>query len=141
MYFPSSEKELIASVIASLKKRHKALKHKVKVVTCDKVLEARDGAREEKLEVSLQEYSSNLRAHVWEDRWVWVDFRSPGRGTPGWRWEWTYDGRLLSAHDGRALVEALEQTLDASASVEVVGVSVFSAIWKPLLAQGPKLIG
>jgi len=141
LYFPNSEKELIASVIASLKKRHKALKHKVKSVTCDKLLEVNDDARREKLEVSLQGYSDNLRAHVWEDGWIWVDFRARAVGSSGgWRWEWSYDGRLLPVHDGRVLVEALERTLGAAAALDGNAMSVFDAIWQPLLARGPKTV-
>lgn len=139
MHFPSSDKELIASVIVSLKKRHKALKHKVKAVACDKVHEVREGGRQEKLEISLQDYSALLRAFIWEDRWVWIDFREPGLGRAGgWRREWTFDGRLLPVHDGRALVEALEQTLAAASMKE--GVSALSDIWKSLVAQGPKAV-
>jgi hypothetical protein len=143
LYFPSSEKELIASVIGSLRKRHKALKHKVKSVTCDKVFEEHEGRREEKLEITLHGAFNDLRAFVWEDGSVWIDFRSRRLGRAGgWRWEWSYDGRLLPVHDGRTFIAALEHTLDAAPfSGDVADVSAFSAIWRPLLAQGPKPVG
>jgi len=139
MYLPSSENEFLASVLASMKKRQKAIKYKTTAMTCDKVIETHDSVRKEKLETSFRWMKRDLRAFVWEDRWVWVDFRSASKR--GWLWEWTFEGRLLPRHDGRVLVDALEKTLDAAPSDDAGDVSVFGAIWRTLLAQGPKPVG
>ncbi len=135
-YLPSSENEFLANVLASMKKRQRAIKYKTKAMTCDKVIETHDDVRKEKLEASFRRTESNLRAFIWEDRWVWIDFRSPSKR--GWRWEWSFEGRLLPAHDGRMLVDALEKTLDAAPRDDESDVSAFGEIWRILLAQGPK---
>ncbi len=143
MYFPSSENKFLASVLTGLKKRHKALKHKTSAIACDKVIERLGDTSREKLEVSLRSIAAegklHLRAFVWEDRWVWIDCRSPSKR--GWRWEWTHEGRLLPIHDGRKLVDALEGALDLAYSVDADAASELSATWRTLLAQGPKPVG
>jgi hypothetical protein len=142
MYLPSSDNAFLSSLIESLRKRHKALKHKTRKIACDKVIEEHDGERIEKLEFAFRSGTHDrdlrLRAFVWEDRWVWIDCRVPGK--MGLQLEWSYDGRLLPSHDGRAFITALEATMSHAYSVDAVSTSGLDLIWSPLLARGPKRV-
>ena len=138
---PSSDKPFLHSVLASLKKRSKAIKHSVKSLRCERVIEKDGSSIIEKLEIDVLKYCAlprnlSLRAFVWEDRWIWLDYRVPSK--TGWVWEWTYDGKFLG-HDGRRFVEAFEASFHASRGCDADATAGRSKLWKPLLARGPRL--
>ena len=138
---PEFENEFLADVARSVKKRHKALKHSIRSINCDKVYEADEsGEKSEKLELTLRQSSSpkglQLRLFAWPDRWVWVDARQAAK--KGWKWEWTHEGRLLGVFGGRDLISAVEKALFDSIDDDFNPVtSEVAEIWRPLLAKGP----
>jgi hypothetical protein len=139
MYFPSSDVEPLKGFLESLRKRHKSLKHQVKQISCDKVLEKSDTQARERLDVELWEPRGKkfmIRMMLWEDRFCWVDCRAPQK--LGWAWEWSNEGRLLGEYDGRRLLELLERTLSLCHSMERSKVGEFGEVWRKVLAKGPK---
>jgi hypothetical protein len=76
---------------------------------------------------------TSIRLIAWADRWCWIDARSKFKNS-SWRWEFTHEGRPLVPAD--QLVRAVEQSLMAawpSGDIEKL-----EAIWKPILATGPR---
>jgi hypothetical protein len=140
MYLPSFESELLKDVVESLRKRHKSLKHRVREIACERVLEKIDERTWERLDIEFIEPAGamkrSLRLRLWDDRYVWVDCRAPQK--KGWAWEWSDEGRLLGDCNGRRLLELFEQTLDVSASMETSRLQEFATIWRKVLAKGPK---
>ncbi len=60
-------------------------------------------------------------------------------GVPeAWAWQFADAGRL--AGDGPALIAAIEQTLAACAGMTAEATGAFDAIWRPVLAKGPRRI-
>ena len=123
----------LAGVLAALAKRRKAIRHKVRSISVEKVLERTSADEREKLEISSSVGAARLRLFVWEDRWVFIDARTPTKAS-GWAWEFNYQGRLLG-DEAHALIHAFEQSIDAATiqSGEALG-----GVWKPLLATGPR---
>lgn len=142
MYWPKFENTLLENLAFSLRKRHKALKHKVGKLDCERIIELADGQRVEKMELALHPLASGhsvcLRVFAWEDRWIWLDARAATKR--GWAWEWTYEGRLLGEYSGREIVEGIETTLTSILGIESRGTGELTDVWAGLLAQGPKAI-
>lgn len=137
LVFPTFESAFINDVLEALRKRQKAIKYKVRDITCEKVIE-RDEVDREKMEITIRPLRrAAIRLFIWDDRWAWVDCRL---GTKkGWAWQWTTDGRLLGSIDGRMVVSLLEQTIDAAATADN-GTSVFADVWSTKLARGLRLV-
>jgi len=139
--FPTFENEFLNSVVYSLRKRHKSLKHKLHSITCNKVYEVyEDNTKLEKLELDFRESRTyngmTCRLFVWPDRWVWVDARKATK--KGWEWEWTFEGRLLGGYGGRELISAIEEALFESTDENFKPIMFeVKEIWRPLLAKGP----
>lgn len=126
--------QFLAAVLAGLGKRRKAIRHKCHSIAVEKVLERTSTNEHEKLEISSEVGGARLRLFVWDDRWVFVDARAPTQNG-GWAWEFTQQGRLIG-DEGRALVQALEASIDAAATECR---EAMERVWKPLLATGPRL--
>ena len=127
--------EFLADTLRCLAKRRKAIRHKVRDIAVEKVLERTGRGEREKLEIACT--GPALRLFVWDDRWVFIDARTLVKDK-GWTWEFTDQGRLVGGADGRGLVAALEETIEAVSSQSS---AALKQIWKPLLASGPRLIG
>ena len=142
MYFPNSGNEFIKDVVESLRKRHKALKHRVNAIACERIIERDDHADHEKIEITFRAHVAGrrcgLRVFVWDDRWLWVDCRLAGKR--GWLWEWTREGRLRGPASGRAIMESLERTLDLAHTMNAAETARFDDVWIPILARGPRLV-
>lgn len=127
----------LSDVLLALEKRRKAIRHKVRQLAVEKVLERADGDQQEKLEICCDVgVREKVRLFLWDDRWVFVDARAPTKDS-GWAWEFTNQGRLGGGSDARALVQAFEQSIDAAADQSADGLA---RVWTPLLASGPRLV-
>lgn len=128
--------QFLADALAALSKRRKAIRNKVRKLSVEKVLERTDGDEWEKLEVTCDDgLGQRLRLFLWEDRWIFIDARASAK--KGWAWEFTEQGRLVGGLDARALVEALEASLEASFQRSSASMK---QIWTPLLTTGPRLV-
>ena len=125
-----------------LRRRLRALKHKVHSLECERVFEYTDGERTERIEITLRQSRSSqgfvLRAKIWQDRWTWIDVRAGGRN--GWTLEWMTEGRATGALSGQTLMTAIEETFDAIAIVSTADDPALAKMWKPMLLRGPKAI-
>lgn len=131
---PTFEDPFLEGMAFGLRKRTKAISHKVRTLGCDKVYDLRDGERRERLELRIEDIDQiEFRMHAWPDRWIWLDARRSAKS--GWLWEWTDAGRLTGQI--QALVPAIEDTLAQLIRMEPAQVSSLTSIWKPLLAKGP----
>jgi hypothetical protein len=129
----SPKSAFLTDTLAALSKRRKALRHKLRHISVERVLERTEGNEWEKLEVSCEALGPRLRLFVWQDRWVFVDARTPTK--EGWAWEFTTQGRLVGGVEARALVAALEATIEASF---LESSAALERVWTPLLATGPR---
>ena len=137
IYWPSFDDNFLADLSAALKKRRKALKHKSRLLNCERLIESDDGVRTEKMELDIQLWTRNrLKVHAWSDRWLWVDARAPTK--KGWAWEWDYDGRLLGPLTGTEVIGAIEETIDGISGAKSDAVNELTGIWQKLLARGPE---
>ncbi len=138
---PSFESPFLSEFGEAIQRRQKAIKHSTFGLECVRVIDERARPPEEKLELIIagpRRFSHCLRANAWPDRWMWIDAREPGKR--GWKWQWTREGRLLGNCTGANLVEALELSYAASPFVsEKAFTDQVAAIWRPLLATGPRL--
>jgi hypothetical protein len=124
----------LAEVLASLAKRRKAIRHKARSITVEKVRERANAEEREKLEISAEVGAARLRLFVWDDRWVFIDARAPTKRS-GWAWEFSYEGRMVG-DEARALIGAFEQSIEATTTQPA---ETLAGVWKPLLASGPRL--
>lgn len=127
----------LEDLLASLRKRRKALRHQVRDLSIERIVERSEGGDRGKLEIAcVASGRARLRLFAWEDRWVWFDARCGSKD--GWVWQFTRDGRLLAAEPGRGLVEAMERSIAAAFELTPEGLSRLEDIWTPLLARGPR---
>lgn len=132
---PRPKSPFLADALRCLAKRRKAIRHKVRDIAVEKVLERTGSEEREKLEIACT--GPALRLFLWDDRWVFVDARTLAKHQ-GWTWEFTYQGRLAGGVDARRLVAALEETIEA---VTFQSTARLEQLWKPLLASGPRPVG
>lgn len=125
--------QFLAGIVAGLAKRRRALRTKTRSLAVEQTLEGAGAEEQEKLEVSIRTGTTALRFFVWDDRWVFVDARTPTT-SKGWAWEFTHEGRFIGS-DLQGLVEALEASIDHAS--EQSGEELY-LVWKPLLAAGPR---
>jgi hypothetical protein len=124
----------LANALAGLAKRRRAIRHKVRSIAVEKVLERTSDEEFEKLEIVTDVGAVRLRLFIWDDRWVVVDARVATKSS-GWAWEFTAQGRLVG-NEARTLVGALEASVDAAAAHSS---DDMERVWKSLLATGPRL--
>lgn len=140
MYWPKFENPFLMEITECLRKRNKALKHKVREIKCERIIEIEDGQRTEKVELEFRTWGERgktcVRVYAWADRWAWIDARAATK--QGWAWEWNYEGRLLGEFGGREAVGGIEDTLQQAHNMEPRRMQELTDIWARLLAQGPK---
>lgn len=138
---PHSANLWLVDFLESLRRRHRALKHKLHSIECERVFEEVDGVKSERIDLRLQRFASSqslvLRVQLWPDRWAWVDAREGGRN--GWTLEWNFQGRAAGRITGQQFVAALEETLHELNS-GVVNHDKLGHIWAPILLVGPRSI-
>lgn len=130
----SPASNFLAGVAIALDKRRKAIRYSLRNLKVESCEERLSDEEPDKLEITGKLGRTNLRLFVWEDRWVFVDARTPMKGD-GWAWESTHEGRL-TAGDAQVLVNALEASIAAASGQSS---DEFERVWKPLLATGPRL--
>lgn len=123
----------LTDLAVALDKRRRAIRYKVRDLRIEKGNDRLSADEPDKLEVTGKVGPAKLRVFVWEDRWVFVDARTPTK-REGWSWESTHEGRLIGG-DAEVLVSALEASIDAARSQSS---DDLSRLWKSLLASGPR---
>lgn len=139
--WPNPKNCFLSLVVNGFKRRSKAIKHKTKNLTFDRVTERKeDNSEFEKIEIEATNLGGNsqFRIFIWEDRWIWIDARCLGKN--GWVWEWTRDGRLIAEDKQRVIVTAFEQSLMVLYEENSQIVFELDAIWKPLLSSKLKIV-
>lgn len=135
--------EFLADFHLSLRKRKRAICYRVRSIELEKILEHANGKELERLELECtlsHRHRTKVRVFVWQDRWVWVDARSMVGSSKGWSWEFTTEGRAIGGVDGHRLVQAVEASISAGSQVVQGNGLALAAVWKPLLAAGPRLV-
>lgn len=128
----------LADVVTSLRRRRKALRHEIRELRIERIIERGDDGAREKLEIHCGDARRlGMRLFVWDDRWLWFDARE-GSKADGWLWEYTRDGRLFGDDPGRRLVKALEDSIAATFELSRNDLARLARIWTPLLARGPR---
>lgn len=139
---PTSDHAWIADVLDGLRRRSRALRHKMHSVECERVFEEVEGERTERIDITLRQSRSSqgfvLRAKIWQDRWAWIDARSGGKN--GWTLEWTVEGRAAGSVTGQALMETVEEMFDAISISKAADDAALSKMWRPILSRGPKRV-
>lgn len=124
----------------SLRKRQKAIKHQVRAIESERLIDRSDEGDLTGISVqcALWVPRTTIRLSAWDDRWVWFDARQGSK--EGWRWFYTHEGRIFGEESGRRLVAGLEASFGAAHNAAQGSRMSFASIWEPLLAQGPKEI-
>jgi hypothetical protein len=122
-------------VLASLKRRSKAIKHRGALVAFDRLKEVDAGTerKSNRMDVKVSYAAVNLRVVTWDDRWVWMDVRRSSKR--GWIWSVTTEGRFVGVNGAPDLVQSIEATLDMAHEQDPR--SRIASLWKAQLAQGP----
>ena len=130
----------LSDVLAALKKRSRALKHRNATPAVDRIIEIIDGNPLERVEIEIgRRPHQTLRVIAWEDRAIWVH-ASELVPKAGWKFQFTDSGRLVGRAGPRELVGAIEASLSAMYGVTADDLNRLVAVWGPLLAKGPKEI-
>lgn len=139
MYLPSFNDPFLESIRFSLSKRSKTLKHNTQGFSCERVWEADEESKIEKIEIEFDLYDDSrgtaVRLSAWEDGWLWIDAYALKKN--GRRWEWSYEGRLLGEFNGRDVIAALEDTINTASFRKAGKTDDFTEIWHKMLARGP----
>lgn len=135
-----TESEFLSDILSAFGKRRKALRHKLRAIRIDKIVERSEEGDVERLDV-LADVRPNVRIilSLWSSRRVRVWTGEMVRNK-GWAWQYDLTGRLVGAADDRTLVEAFEQTRSAIFQMTAEQVDRLAVIWVPLLARGPQAI-
>ena len=124
----------------SLRKRRKAIRHKVTKLECERLIEKNDCGDLEKIEINIIVSKTPgklpLTIHIWEDRWIWIDVRLWNIQT--WEWGWTMQGRFLPILSGKDFINAIEKTIETTFEMTQSEIDEFTLIWRRMLASGPK---
>ncbi|MEM8501377.1 MAG: hypothetical protein AAF542_25435 [Pseudomonadota bacterium] len=140
---PRANNEFLNDYLSGIKKRSKAIKHRVSDIVCERLIVEIDGKRLEKIEFELIPlHGLNRRCvlqfDVWEDRWIdllfeeWKNRKS--------RWTWSHEGILHPVYEGASLVKFVEQTIGCSFEMTASQTAKFEEVWRPLFVRKPELI-
>jgi hypothetical protein len=134
------EGAFLNDVLGAFAKRRKALRHRLRDLRIDKVVEQQLDDDQERIEVRA-ELSSRVRIvlSIWSARRVRI-WAGEMVKNQGWVWQYDHAGRLVGEADGQTLVEAFERTASVAFGMTPEGTGGLTVIWKPLLARGPQEI-
>ena len=136
----TAQSSFIAEVQEAFRKRGKAIRHRLRDLAIERVIERNDGDEQEKLEIACplgHGKAIGLKLDVWDDRWVRIDVRRASKA--GWVWEFTAEGRLPGSDAARKLVLLFEGSLSAGHGDERAAVEL-EKIWDSALATGPRAV-
>jgi hypothetical protein len=141
-YMPEFDDQLLRELAQAMRKRSKALKHKVPDLKIDRVIYSDDGSEKEMMWVSCDcgwgDGKLPVAVEIYDDRWLCISLKLWRK--PSWVWQWNIQGRLLHNCSARQFVEKLEETIAVSFIVEKYSTDLFDSIWKKVCARGPELI-
>ena len=127
----------LAEVDAAWAKRRRAIRNQTRSAATQQI-----DASEEDEERFVLAFSLRVRQHVTvtvrASRQVTV-VAAESIPNGGWAWQFTDAGRLAAG--APALVAAIEETLSACFGMTAERTGRLDAIWRPLLAKGPRAIG
>jgi hypothetical protein len=131
----------LRDIAEAFRRRHRAISSKSIELLGERLFENHQGTQLEKIEFTFRRRRMGkapvVRLFIWSDRWVWIDAREASK--LGWRWQWTDEGRTLTATVGQTMVQAFEESLAAIWGEPRDIEQRLHAIWKPLLATGPQV--
>lgn len=136
-HWPIFQSDFLNAIIASVRKRSKSIKHKVRKYSIIKVVEKNGGDELEKLEIKfiLPVNNATIRIYLWEDRWIWIDIRESSK--QGWKFEWSKEGRI-GDNNVIDIRQAIESTISLSSSLHAGLSKDFEACWSQIALGGPK---
>jgi len=132
--------DFIDDLLDSVARRRKALKHRLREISVERVADRVEDVERRKLEITLTKlgpYSPVIQIFAWDDRWIWVEVSQVSK-LAEFRWAYSNQGRLVGGLGGRQLVEAAEATIAAGYQLTRDQIGRFDDIWKPILAAGPQ---
>lgn len=134
--WPMFQSDFLNIMIASVRKRSKSIKHKVRQYSFIKVIEKNEGEEIEKLEIQfiLPINNATIRIYLWEDRWIWIDIRESSK--QGWKFEWSKEGRI-GDKDVIDIRQAIESTISLSSSLHAGLSKEFERCWSQIALGGP----
>lgn len=128
---------IFEEVTSALKNRSKALKYKFRHIELTFGKDESPKPSLNWLEVtfwrSRHSTSPRISLKIWEDRWSIIDSREGGRS--GWKWEHTFEGRLVGNLTGREVILSVEE-FDKLLSGDSDS-SQLSQFWRDKLLTGP----
>jgi len=93
-----------------------------------------------RIEIVLRQCGNQMLAiHLWENRAISLHIGEAIRNG-GWRFQYGSAGRFVRPHDGPELMRAAEASLRVMAAKSEEATERLEAIWRPLIANGPRLV-
>jgi hypothetical protein len=132
--------DFIDDLLLSLARRHKALKHKLRAISVERVADRVEDVERRKLEIIFTNWGSPsavIEIFAWDDRWISLEVSQSSKSAE-LCWTYASRGRLIGGLGGRRLVEAAEATIAACYEMTRARLGRFNDIWKPILAAGPQ---
>lgn len=138
---PNFENDFLNNVALSFSKVRKPLKYDAFEVKFNKIIDAIDGEKVEKIEIVVRSSRSKTgirtRLDIWGDRWIYLDIRKPKK--KGWEWEYTIQGRLSGSANEIELMKAFKAFQKNSLLFNSKTIhSAANEHWNTLIAMGPK---
>lgn len=130
----------LVDVMEALRERGDAFRAQGAASRVERVIEFRGESTVARIELLFRLGGSQmLSIHLWEDRAISLNAGESVRGG-GWRFRYGSEGRFPGPNQGPELVRAAEASVQAMADTTDADPERLEAIWRPLIAKGPKLV-
>lgn len=130
----------LVDVMDRLRERGNALRDQGVAPSVERVIEFCGERTVARIEILLRLGGTRmLSIHLWEDRAISLNAGESVRGG-GWRFRYGSEGRFPGPNQGAELVRAAEASVQAMAEDAEADSDRLEAIWRPLIAKGPKLV-
>ncbi len=131
------ESAFLAGIAAAWAKRRKAIGHQARIAGAERFGPSNDDSDERFVLAFAKGAHQHVTVTIRATRRVQV-VAAERVPNDGWAWTFSDAGRLSA--DGPALIAAIEQTLSACYGMTAERTAEFTAIWRPLLAKGPRAV-
>ncbi|NYT41779.1 hypothetical protein HZY97_13490 [Sphingomonas sp. R-74633] len=133
------DSSFLLDALDALKQRQATLPNQDVAPAIHRAIEFQGGVPRARIEILFQQCRSQmLSIHLWEDRAISLH---AGEAMPngGWMFRYGSAGRFPGPNEGPELMAAAEASLLAMSDSSEADPERLEAIWRPLIAKGPRL--
>jgi len=130
----------LLGVLGALQARDAALREQSVTPAIHRAIEFRGDTTCARIEILFRQCRNQmLSIHLWEDRSISLNAGEAVR-SGGWMFQYGSAGRFPGPNEGPELIRAAEASLAAMTEMTEAEPERLEAIWRPLIARGPRLV-